>query len=63
MRAIQRNTRIKWHNPTGELINIMTHKINVYRRFKRRYNRSRYDLGAYDRFPININGYIGVGAG
>lgn len=46
MKAIQRNTRIKWHNPTGELVNIICHKINVYKRYKRRYPKSRYDIGA-----------------
>jgi len=39
MRAIQRNTRVKWHNPTGELVNIIVHQFNLYRRFKRIFKR------------------------
>ena len=46
MRALERNTRLKHaYNPTGELWNIMCHKLNVYRRFKRRFPKSRYDIG------------------
>jgi hypothetical protein len=45
MKALYRDTRVKWHNPTGELVNIMCHKLNVYRRFKRRFPKSRYDVG------------------
>ena len=46
MKALQRNTRVKWHNPTSELVNIMYNKIRLYRRFKRRFNKDRYDIGA-----------------
>jgi hypothetical protein len=46
MKALQRNTRIKWHNPTSELVNIMYNKIRLYRRFKRRFPKDRYDIGA-----------------
>ena len=47
MKALQRNTRLKpSYNPSGELLNIMAHKINVYYRFKRRFPKSRYDIGA-----------------
>jgi len=46
MKSLQRNTRLRWGNPTGELVNIMCRKINVYKRYKRRYNKDRYDIGA-----------------
>jgi hypothetical protein len=47
MKALQRNTRLKpSYNPSGELINILLGKINVYRRYKRRYPKDRYDIGA-----------------
>jgi hypothetical protein len=46
MKSLHRETRLKWGNPTGELVNIMCHKINVYKRYKRMYPKSRYDIGA-----------------
>lgn len=39
MRAIQRNTRVKWHNPTGELVNYLTRRIGAYQRYKRIHNK------------------------
>jgi len=38
MKSLQRNTRLKpSYNPSGELVNIISHHFNVYRRFKRRF--------------------------
>jgi hypothetical protein len=47
MKSLHRNTRLKHaYNPTGELLAILQHRINVYQRYKRRYPKDRYDIGA-----------------
>jgi len=47
MKSLHRNTRLKHaYNPMGELVNIMAHKIRLYKRYKRMYPKSRYDIGA-----------------
>ena len=46
MKSLHRDTRLKHaYNPTGELVSIMAHKIRLYKRFKRRYPKDRYDIG------------------
>jgi hypothetical protein len=33
------------YNPTGMLLEILRHRVAVYKRYKRRYPKSRYDIG------------------
>ena len=32
------------YNPSVQLLNILTHKLKLFKRFKRRFNKDRYDI-------------------